>query len=125
MTLDQTVKIQFPGRVEILAVQEQMESQVRLYHSGLINVTRLASSWVTSDLCFGVSGYPGDMGEPGLNPPVPGDDGDNGDTGFYGPPGQKGSLGLEGPPGIPGNPGLKGQTLSMYLRDFFKCPVWP
>lgn len=51
------------------------------------------------------------MGDPGQNPPVPGDDGDNGDTGCQGPEGPKGLPGPTGVPGIPGNPGVKGYAL--------------
>ncbi len=59
------------------------------------------------------------MGDPGQNPPIPGDDGDNGDTGYPGENGLKGPLGPTGMPGIPGSPGMKGQTLSMYLRSLY------
>lgn len=51
------------------------------------------------------------MGDPGPNPPVPGDDGDNGDPGCRGPAGLKGPPGPKGLPGIPGDFGAKGQTL--------------
>ncbi|TNN34930.1 Collagen alpha-2(IV) chain [Liparis tanakae] len=50
----------------------------------------------------------GELGDPGQNPPVPGDDGDNGDTGCRGPGGLRGPQGPRGRPGIPGNPGVKG-----------------
>lgn len=55
------------------------------------------------------------MGDPGPNPPVPGDEGDNGAPGYCGPPGEKGSPGPTGPPGCPGDAGVKGLTAFMCL----------
>lgn len=60
--------------------------------------------------CFD-SGCPGEMGSPGPNIPVPGDDGDNGDSGPQGPKGPAGSPGPKGITGIPGNPGPKGTKM--------------
>lgn len=59
-------------------------------------------------LIVDVLGCPGEIGSPGPNLPVPGDDGNNGDSGPQGPKGQAGSPGLNGIPGILGNTGLKG-----------------
>lgn len=71
-------------------------------------------------LLFVVSGGPGEMGNPGENLPVPGDEGDNGNTGCQGPQGPKGPTGPKGLPGIPGIPGPKGRpVLSMNHNDFF------
>lgn len=53
------------------------------------------------------------MGDPGPNPPVPGDDGDNGDPGCRGLAGLKGPPGSKGLPGIAGDFGAKGQTLNV------------
>lgn len=60
------------------------------------------------------------MGDPGPNPPVPGDEGDNGHTGCQGPKGSQGPSGPPGEPGCPGDPGEKGQTLFMLISD-----IWP
>lgn len=59
-------------------------------------------------LTLDASGCPGEMGIPGSNLPIPGDDGDNGDTGPQGLKGPAGSPGPKGIPGTVGNPGLKG-----------------
>lgn len=53
------------------------------------------------------------MGDPGLNPPVPGDEGDNGNMGCQGPDGPKGLQGPLGCPGINGKPGEKGQAMKI------------
>lgn len=58
-----------------------------------------------------VLGCSGEIGSPGPNLPLPGDDGDNGDTGPWGIKGQAGIPGLIGIPGILGNPGLKGNKM--------------
>lgn len=40
VNLDQTVKIHSQALLEIVVILDQMESQVRLSHSGLINFNR-------------------------------------------------------------------------------------
>lgn len=64
-----------------------------------------------SHFILNVLGCPGEMGSPGTNLPIPGDDGDNGDTGPQGPKGKAGNPGPKGTPGNPGNPGLKGTEM--------------
>lgn len=59
------------------------------------------------------AGCTGEIGEAGLNLPVPGDDGDNG---VIGCPGSKGEVGVPGPsglPGVSGNPGMTGQGVGL------------
>lgn len=62
------------------------------------------------------------MGDPGPNPPVPGDVGDNGDPGCRGPGGLKGPPGLKGLPGIAGDFGAKGQALHVSEIFYMMIP---